>query len=63
MIWQWLERQTIRMETWRFMSEVVSLAVLWVDSKTYRGNLDEFWLLKNAQSAQYFAGRIGWLDT
>ena len=27
------------METWRFMSEVVSLAVLWVDFKTYRGNL------------------------
>ena len=26
--------KTIRMETWRFMSKVVSLAVLWVDSKT-----------------------------
>ena len=31
-----------RGERWRFMSEVFSLAVLWVDSKTYRGNLDEF---------------------
>ena len=43
--------KTIRMETWRFMSEVVSLAVLWVDSKTYRGNLDKFWLPKNAIGA------------
>ena len=52
MIWRWLERQlkTIRIETWRLMSEVVSLAVLWVDSKTYQGNFwtDEFWLQKNA---------------
>ena len=39
------------METWWFMSEVVSLAVRWVDSKTFQGNLDEFWLLKNAIGA------------
>ena len=43
--------KTIRMKTWRFMSEVVSLAFLWVFSKTYRGNLDEFSLLKNAMGA------------
>ena len=30
------------METRQFMSEVISLAVLWVDSKTYHGNLVEF---------------------
>ena len=34
--------KTIHMVTRQFMSEVVSLAILWVDSKTYRGNLGKF---------------------
>ena len=45
--------KTIGMKTWRFMSEVISLAVLCVDSKTYRGNLDEFWLLKKVTGATF----------
>ena len=33
--------KAIRMEMWRFMSKAVSLAVLWVDNKTYQGNLEK----------------------
>ena len=29
-------------KTWRSMSEVVSLAPLWLDSDTYQGSLDDF---------------------
>ena len=42
--------KTIHVETQQFTSEVISLAVLWMDSKTYQGNMVEFWLLKNAIS-------------
>ena len=38
--------KTIHVETGQFMSEIISLAILWVDSKTYQGNLVE----KNATS-------------
>ena len=43
--------KTVCMGTWQFISEVISLAVLWVDSKSYQGKLDEIWLLKNAVGA------------
>ena len=37
-------------------SEVVCLAILWIDSRTYQCNLGEFeWI-------RYFAGSTGWLD-
>ena len=37
-----------RNEAWRPMSEVVSPAVLCLDSRTYQGKLGEFSLVKNA---------------
>ena len=37
-----------RNEAWRPMSEVVSLAVLWLDSRTYQGKLGDFSPVKNA---------------
>ena len=38
-------------EAWRLMSEVVSLAVLWLDSRTYQGKLGKFSLVKNVMGA------------
>ena len=32
-------------QTWRFTSEVISLAVLWTDSRTHQDSLGEFWLV------------------
>ena len=50
----------IKLEWWiEAMSKVVSMAVLWVDNKTYQGNLDEFWPLKNAIGAIFC--RQNWL--
>ena len=43
-------------------SEVVSLAVLWIDSRTYQGNLGEFEGVK-IQWIRNFAGSTGWLVT
>ena len=42
-----------RNETWRPMSEVVSLAVLWLDSRTYQGKLGDFSVVKNAIGANF----------
>ena len=42
-----------RNEAWRPMSEVVSLAVPWLDSRTYQGKLGEFSLVKNAIGANF----------
>ena len=46
-----LGAESDRNEAWRPMSEVVSLAVLWLDSRTYQGKLGEFSLVKNAIGA------------
>ena len=35
-------------QTWRFTSEVISLAVLWTDSRTHQDSLGEFWLVSNS---------------
>ena len=42
-----------RNEAWRPVSEVFSLFVLWLDSRTYQGKLGEFSLVKNAISAKF----------
>ena len=57
-----LGAESNRNEAWRPMSEVVSLAVLWLDSRTYQGKLERFHL-QRMQSVQIFASRTGWLDT
>ena len=49
-----LGAESNRNEAWRLrMSEVVSLAVLWLDSRTYQGKLGEFSLVKNAIGANF----------
>ena len=40
-------------EARRPMSEVVSLAVLWLDSRTYQGKLGAFSFAKNAIGANF----------
>ena len=40
-------------EAWRPLSEVVSLAVLWLDFRTYQGKLGEFSLVKNTMGANF----------
>ena len=42
-----------RNEAWRPMIEVVSLAVLWLDSRTYQGKLGEFSLVQNVIGANF----------
>ena len=39
-----LDVESDQNEVWRPMSEVISLAVLWLDSRTYQGKLGEFHL-------------------
>ena len=48
-----LGAQSDRNEAWRPMSEVVSLAVLWLDFRTYQGVLSQFSLVKNAIGANF----------
>ena len=50
MIWA---PESDRNEAWRPMSEGVSLAVLWLDSRTYQGKFGEFSLVKNAIGANF----------
>ena len=42
-----LGAESDRNGAWRPMSEVVSLAVLWLDSRSYQGKLGKFSLVKN----------------
>jgi len=39
---------------WGSMSEMVSLPILWVDSKIYQGNLDMFRLPKKSIGAIFY---------
>ena len=48
-----LGAESDRNEAWRPMSEVVSKAVLWLDSRTYQGMLGEFSLVKNVIGANF----------
>ena len=43
-----LGAESDRNEAWRSMSEVFSLAVLWLDSRTYQCKLGDFSLVENA---------------
>ena len=49
------------METWRLMSEVASLAVLWANFKTYRGNLKEFLTSKEHNPRNILSVELGGL--
>ena len=49
-----LGAESDRNEAWRPVSEVVSLAVLCLDSKTYQGKLGDFLVVKNAAIGSNF---------
>ena len=54
-----LGAESDRNEAWRPMSEVVSLAVLWLDSRSYQSELGEFSLVKDAVGANFC--QQGWV--
>ena len=59
------DAKTIRVETWRFLSKVVSLAVLWVGSKTYQRQFGRILTSKECSRRNILLVglAIGWLNT